>query len=127
METLVNPGRDVGARHIHGITAEDVAHAPMFGLTGYLGDLVQGRVFVAHNASFDLRFIEAEFDAVGLDVDIDQANCLCTMSLASQFLPSASRRLGICSRPPAWFIRKRTRRLETRGQPRRSSVITSPG
>ena len=95
--TLVNPGRDVGARHIHGITAEEVLHAPTFAdLTGYLGDLLQGRVFVAHNASFDLRFIEAEFDAAGLDVDIDQTNCLCTMSLASQFLPSTSRRLEIC-------------------------------
>ncbi|HEY3715422.1 MAG TPA: exonuclease domain-containing protein, partial [Jatrophihabitantaceae bacterium] len=36
--TLVNPGRDVGARHIHGITAEEVVHAPTFAdLTGYLG------------------------------------------------------------------------------------------
>ncbi len=51
--TLVNPGRDVGARHVHGITAKDVAHAPTFAdLTDYIVDLLQGRVFVADTASF---------------------------------------------------------------------------
>ena len=29
-ETLVNPRRDVGATHIHGITARDTKNAPLF-------------------------------------------------------------------------------------------------
>ncbi len=29
-DTLVNPGRDVGATSIHGITAQDVLRAPTF-------------------------------------------------------------------------------------------------
>ena len=36
--TLINPMRDVGPTHVHGITQEDVAHAPTF--VEALGDVL---------------------------------------------------------------------------------------
>src|SRR5690606_4867295 len=60
--TLVNPGRDLGARHIHGIRTADVLDAPTFGeIAGRLARLLRGRSPVAHNQRFDLAFLRAEF------------------------------------------------------------------
>ncbi|TGJ96139.1 hypothetical protein DLJ96_10255, partial [Actinotalea fermentans ATCC 43279 = JCM 9966 = DSM 3133] len=95
--TLVNPERDLGPQHVHGISAADVGLAPTFALVApHLARLLEGRVIVAHNASFDTRFLRAEFSRVGLPVGIDPLACLCTMRLAGTFLPSAPRGLAIC-------------------------------
>lgn len=62
-ESLVNPGRDVGPTHIHGITAEMVRDAPSLGdLAGSILDLLDGTRWVAHNAPFDVNFLREEFD-----------------------------------------------------------------
>jgi DNA polymerase III epsilon subunit-like protein len=59
-ETLVNPQRDLGAQHIHGIRSADILEAPTFAaIAPHLVDLLGGRVLVAHNASFDVRFLLA--------------------------------------------------------------------
>lgn len=95
--TLVNPERDLGPQHVHGISAADVGLAPTFAVVApHLARLLEGRVVVAHNASFDTRFLRAEFGRVGLPVGIDPLACLCTMRLAGTFLPSAPRGLAIC-------------------------------
>ncbi|MEO7374059.1 MAG: 3'-5' exonuclease, partial [Terrimesophilobacter sp.] len=95
-ETLVNPGRDLGPQSIHQIRAADVLDAPTFDqIADQLVELLRGRVVVAHNASFDLRFLMTE---------LDHANCwpgatltsLCTMQLAREFLPGAGRSLADC-------------------------------
>jgi DNA polymerase-3 subunit epsilon len=94
--TLVNPGRDVGPTSIHGLTASDVSHAPSFadmasGLERWLG----GRVLVAHNIRFDVAFLAAEFARLG--ATIPSVPALCTMELASAYLPHAySRCLPDC-------------------------------
>lgn len=78
--TLLNPGRDLGPQHVHGIAAADVLGAPTFGdVAGTLAELLAGRVFVAHNASFDARFVAAEYAALGFDVPVVPETCLCTM------------------------------------------------
>ncbi|WP_336707965.1 exonuclease domain-containing protein [Oerskovia sp. USHLN155] len=95
--TLVNPERDLGPQHVHGISAADVGLAPTFAVVApHLARLLEGRVIVAHNASFDTRFLRAELGRVGLPVGIDPLACLCTMRLAGTFLPSAPRGLAIC-------------------------------
>ncbi len=60
--TLVDPGRDPGPTHIHGITAAMVAGAPTFArIRPYLCGLLSGRVLVGHNVDqFDLAFLRAE-------------------------------------------------------------------
>ena len=60
--TLVDPGRDPGPTHIHGIDASMVTGAPTFtGIWPYLAGLLSGRVVVGHNVDrFDLAFLRAE-------------------------------------------------------------------
>jgi DNA polymerase-3 subunit epsilon len=65
--SVVNPNRDLGPTHIHGITGSIAKNAPSFhDVADDLIHLLQGRVFIAHNASFDVRFVESEFDRLGL-------------------------------------------------------------
>lgn len=95
-DTLVNPGRDVGATRIHGITAGEVMRAPTFAqIAPRLVELLAGRVLVAHNASFDTRFLIAELTRAGYEVD-PSGHTMCTMRLAKEFLPGAGRSLRDC-------------------------------
>ena len=95
-ETLVNPGRDLGRQDIHRIRASDVMHAPAFEqIAPRLIELLAGRVLVAHNASFDTRFLLAELELAGYRVMPDLV-ALCTMQLARDFLPGAGRSLADC-------------------------------
>jgi len=95
--TLLNPQRDLGPQHIHRITAADVLGAPSFDqVAGTLAGLLAGRVFVAHNASFDMRFIRAAYEGLGYDIPVVPETSLCTMRWASQLLPQASRSLAGC-------------------------------
>lgn len=95
-ETLVNPGRDLGRQDIHHISAADVMRAPAFAhVVPQLIDLLTGRVLVAHNASFDTRFLIAELELAGYSAMPDLV-ALCTMQLAREFLPGAGRSLADC-------------------------------
>jgi DNA polymerase III subunit epsilon len=65
----LNPERDmpVEAFNVHGLSAEFLADKPVFAkvaaeLVAFLGDAT----LVAHNASFDVTFLNAEFAACGL-------------------------------------------------------------
>jgi len=94
--TLINPGRDVGPTRIHGIRAADVVHAPPFDhVAAALWQILDGRVLVAHNVAFDARFLEAEFGRCG--VHLPPPPLMCTMQLASYYLPGLpSRSLAAC-------------------------------
>ena len=95
-DTLVNPGRDLGPQHIHRIRSADVLNAPSFAdIAPRLVELLSGRVIVAHNASFDTRFLLAELDRIGYALDAEPTG-LCTMRLAREFLPGAGRSLKDC-------------------------------
>lgn len=84
-ETLVNPQRDLGPQHIHGIRAADILDAPVFSdVAGEFADLLRGRVFAAHNAAFDLRFLQAEFERAGYWLDGGTPS-VCTMTLGKNF------------------------------------------
>jgi DNA polymerase-3 subunit epsilon len=80
--SLVNPGRDIGPSSIHGLTAEDVLHAPRFGdIAGLLVETLQGTVAIAgHNVRFDHQFLESEFSRI--DSPAPQCFTICTMELA---------------------------------------------
>ncbi|MGY2082360.1 exonuclease domain-containing protein [Blastococcus sp. SYSU DS0539] len=91
-ETLVNPGRDVGPTALHGISATDVVDAPAFAdVAAHLRSLLAGRVLVAHNALFDLRFLAREFGRAGQPTALSPT--LCTMRLAPLFFGSGTRSL----------------------------------
>lgn len=91
LTTLVNPQRAVCATHVHGITATDVASAPTFAEAApTLWRALAGRVVVAHNAPFDLRFLHEEF--ARCDLRMPQPVVMCTMRLALEFLPGLTGR-----------------------------------
>ena len=95
--TLVNPERDVSAGHVHGITARDVYGAPRFEeVAGLLADSLRGRILVAHNLSFEAQFLMGEFGRLGHDLDLDRGSGICTMTLASTYIPHSPRNLQAC-------------------------------
>lgn len=95
--TLINPGRDVGPTHIHGISATDVLGAPTFAeIAPYVLRALGHRVLVAHNASFDARFLSSELVRSGVPFEDPTPPALCTMRWSRWFLRSPSRRLADC-------------------------------
>lgn len=92
--TLVNPLRDVGPTHIHGITASMVSQAPAFAeVAATLAEHLDGAVMAAHNVSFDARMLVNELDRVGARWDLGVP--ICTMSWASASF-DAVRSLASC-------------------------------
>jgi DNA polymerase III subunit epsilon len=95
--TLLNPQRDLGPQHIHGILTADVLAAPDFGqVAGRLASLLAGRMVVGHNVEFDLGFLRAEFARLGFTVPLVTERSMCTMALAGYLHPGAKRTLGAC-------------------------------
>ncbi len=87
--SLVNPKRDIGASHVHGIRAADVLDAPQFGdLADDLLRFVDSRTVVAHNAAFDMRFLHAEMRRAGYSCD-DRPKALCSMKWSGRLIGPA--------------------------------------
>lgn len=95
-DTLLNPGRDLGRQDIHRISAAEILRAPTFtDIAPELIELLDGRVLVAHNASFDTRFLLAELARAEVWTSQDLVT-LCTMQLARVYLPGSGRALADC-------------------------------
>lgn len=80
--SLVNPARDIGPSSIHGLTSEDILHAPQFAeIAALLLDMLSGTVAIAaHNVRFDRQFLESEFLRLGYQ--LPDYFSICTMHLA---------------------------------------------
>lgn len=80
--SLVNPARDIGPSSIHGLTSEDILHAPQFPeIAAQLLDVLSGTVAIAaHNVRFDRQFLESEFSRLGYQ--LPDCFSICTMQLA---------------------------------------------
>lgn len=93
-DTLVNPMRDMGATHVHGITASMVEAAPTFEeIADHLGSILNGTYLVAHNLPFDTRMLAQDYTRTGITLHAGVG--LNTLSLAGERLPAACARLGI--------------------------------
>ena len=92
--TLVDPLRDPGPVHIHGLTTERLAGAPTFDkVADDLSEYLAGRVLVAHNAPFDWGMLTAEYARI--DANWPMERRLCTMALARHLeLPVENYRLA---------------------------------
>lgn len=67
--TFVNPGIKLPARisTLTGITDEDLLVAPAFSeIASKVHELINGKVVLGHNVTFDLSFIQAAFDRLSL-------------------------------------------------------------
>jgi len=92
-ETLVNPECAIPPMitQITRITAEMVRDKPLFAsIARDVTDRLEGHIFVAHNASFDWRFVSHEVYR-GTGHALDGAT-LCTVRLARKVLPQLPRR-----------------------------------
>jgi DNA polymerase-3 subunit epsilon len=90
--SLVNPERPIPweTRQIHKIGDEDVKDAPtiMTVLPQFL-EFAQGTVLLAHNANFDLGFLQCEKEFCWGYVELPEI--LCTMRLSQNLYPTAFR------------------------------------
>jgi len=85
--TLINPGRNIPyyITGLTGISTEMVLDAPGFEeVAEDIYNLLDGKVFVAHNAHFDYSFLKREFEMAGVNW---QAKKLCTVRLSRKIIP----------------------------------------
>lgn len=89
--TRFDPEGPVGATHIHGITQSDVVGAPLFrDIAASLIPQIAGLPIAAHNASFDLAFLRAEFQRAGWEAPWIPS--FCTLGGSRDYLPQLDRR-----------------------------------
>ena len=89
--TRFNPEGPVGKTEIHGITEEDVKHAPLFREKSQeILNRIQDIAVVAHNSRFDLAFLRAEFDRMG--TKMPWVAGICTLTISNYYQPHLSRR-----------------------------------
>jgi DNA polymerase III subunit epsilon len=98
---LIHPERDIPieATNVHGLTLDDLAGKPLFGeiadsFLAFMGD----SPMVAHNASFDVNFLNWELRNVGRPT-IPQSKVIDTLAIARQKFPGARLSLdALCNR-----------------------------
>lgn len=84
--TLINPQRDVGKSNIHGITASMVSAAPLFeDVINDIFRIIDNRVLVAHQFSFDARMLAQELIRAKTEGDLGKG--FCTMIASRRILP----------------------------------------
>lgn len=84
---------------VHGISDADLADKPIFSaIADELIDFLDGAMLVAHNANFDIGFLNAEFARIGRD-PIDPAVVIDTLALARRKHPMGPNSLdALCRR-----------------------------
>lgn len=101
LQLYVNPERDMPeeAFKIHGLSEEFLAGFPVFPeVAGQLLEFIGDSGLVIHNASFDLKFLNAELDRAGLVV-LSAERATDTVALARRRFPGAQVSLdALCRR-----------------------------
>jgi DNA polymerase III subunit epsilon len=97
----LNPQRDVPAEAfaVHGLSLEFLKNKSLFGdIAAELIDFIGDAPLVAHNASFDLGFLNAELERVNLPA-LSRDRLVDTLLLARRKYPGGSNRLDdLCQR-----------------------------
>ncbi|MBC7320838.1 hypothetical protein H5T89_09355 [bacterium] len=92
--SLVHPGRNIPPfiTFLTGITPEMIRSAPPADIViPKLMSLIEDKIFVAHNARFDLTFLNYELERLGLPQY--QGDVLCTLNMARRLLKLPKRGL----------------------------------
>jgi DNA polymerase III subunit epsilon len=97
----VNPEREIddGAFAVHGISRAFLANYPMFPQIAHeLQDFLRGGMLVIHNASFDVKFLNHEFAALGIPL-LQKDGVIDTLSMARKKFPGSPASLdALCRR-----------------------------
>lgn len=86
-QTLIDPGQPITpfVRDLTGITDEMVQGHPQFSeVAEHVAGLLEGRIFVAHNVLFDLKFMTAELKRCCIRINPPR---LCTVKLSRRVFP----------------------------------------
>lgn len=87
------------AQAVHGISDADLAGKPVFGeISSELVEFLDGAMLVAHNANFDIGFLNAEFSRLGLP-PVDPGVVIDTLAIARRKHPMGPNSLdALCRR-----------------------------
>ena len=97
----INPQRDMpsGAYEVHGLSAEFLSGFPVFGaqVEGFI-DFIGDAPLVIHNASFDMKFINAELALMGHPI-LPMSRAIDTLTMARKRFPGSPASLdALCRR-----------------------------
>ena len=90
LHVYINPerGMDEEVIRIHGISEAFLADKPTFAQVAKpLYDFMQGAELIAHNAPFDMGFLSAEFNKIGITDFANQVRVTDSLTLAKQQYP----------------------------------------
>jgi DNA polymerase III subunit epsilon len=97
----INPERDVPAEafNVHGLSFAFLKDKPLFGdIAAELAEFIGDAPLIAHNASFDLGFLNAELERIGQPI-VARERLVDTLLLARRKYPGGSNRLDdLCQR-----------------------------
>ena len=100
LQHYINPQREIseGAQKVHGIKDEDLLGKPLFAeVCDEFLDFIKGAELIAHNASFDVGFINAELRR--MDMPAMENPVIDTLKLAGTLHPGQKNNLDIlCDR-----------------------------
>ncbi len=88
--TLINPEVKIDwyVTKLTGITNEMVKDAPFFKeVAQKIVELIQGKIFVAHDVDFDYKFLRTELKRVGYILNEPK---VCTLKLSEKHMPEAT-------------------------------------
>lgn len=97
--TLINPGIAIPPRavSIHGITDNMVNRSPFFRqVSGDILEILKDSVVVAHNAAFDLGFLEAELK--NLSQSLPEYKVIDTLGIARRYYDFPNNNLGVIAK-----------------------------
>lgn len=102
MHYYFNPGEQSvshGAFSVHGISTEFLQDKPNFSdLASEIWEFLSGATLVIHNASFDMKFLNAEFGLLDYPA-ISMEQTVCTLKIARKKFPGAANNLdALCKR-----------------------------
>ncbi len=99
--TYINPQRDMpeSAFSVHGLSEEFLSDKPLFAdIAGQFLEFIGDDTLIAHNASFDIKFINAELTRVNLPV-LSFDRVIDTLALAKKKHPAGPNSLdALCKR-----------------------------
>lgn len=98
----INPERDLDAdaEDVHGITADFLQDKPVFKqVVDEILDFIGDATLVAHNASFDIDFLNSEMDLIGRDAVDKNRVVVDTLVIARKCFPEQKNNLeALCRR-----------------------------
>lgn len=91
-ESLIRPSGPISGHDVHGLRDVDLQDAPRFqDVLPAIASFIEDGVIVAHNAPFDIKFLERELELLAVtDVEL---SAICTLALLTKWEPSVPRRL----------------------------------